>query len=86
MLTKHANGKHPGSKAFPEAKGKPDDINLQAEGVLENILNDPDKSVKMRPGKSGVQLLQVHKPGGAGVIFKWQNDKWEFSYFTENLE
>ena len=41
LLTKHANGKHPGSKAFPEAKGKPDDINLQAEGVLENILNDP---------------------------------------------
>ena len=42
--------------------------------------------LKYGPGKSGVQLLQVHKLGGAGVIFKWQNDKWEFSYFTENLE
>jgi hypothetical protein len=52
-LTKHASGKRGGSSAFPDPKGNPAQINQQAQTALENILNDPAKVVKQRPGRPG---------------------------------
>ena len=70
-LSKHAAGKRVGSSAFPDAKGNPAQINQQAKKVLDDILNDPNKVVKQRPGRPGEQLLQVHRPDGSGVMYKW---------------
>jgi hypothetical protein len=84
-LAKHTSDKRKGSKAFPEAKGTPAQINQQAQKVLDDILNDPDKVIKQRPGRPGDQLLQVHRPDGSGVIFKWNGTSWDFSHFAENL-
>jgi len=84
-LSKHARGQRAGSKGFPEIKGGPAEINAQASKVLDGILKDPDKIVKVRPGAGGKQILQVSRADGTGAIFKMENGQWTFSHFAENL-
>ncbi|HYB76583.1 MAG TPA: DUF4157 domain-containing protein [Candidatus Bathyarchaeia archaeon] len=84
-LSKHARGQRPGSKGFPEIKGGPAEINTQAANILDQILKDPNKIIKVRPGRGGEQILQVSRPDGTGAIFTMQNGQWTFSYFAENL-
>jgi hypothetical protein len=84
-LTKHAKGQRPGSKGFPEIKGNPEQINKQASEILDGILHDPDRVVKVRPGKGGEEILQVNRPDGTGAIFKKKDGQWVFSNLAENL-
>jgi hypothetical protein len=53
--------------------------------LLDDILNDPARMIKQRPGRPGEQLLQVFRPDGSGVIYKWDGSQWVFSHFAENL-
>lgn len=84
-LSKHARGQRAGSRGFPEIKGGPPEINAQAADILDQILNDANKIIKVRPGRGGVEILQVSRPDGTGAIFTMQNGQWTFSYFAENL-
>lgn len=84
-LAKHGSGKRGGSSAFPDPSGKPSQINAKAQQALNDILNDPARTVKQRPGRPGEQLLQINRPDGSGVIFKWDGAQWQFSHFAENL-
>jgi hypothetical protein len=84
-LSKHAAGKRAGSSAFPDPKGSPTQITQQAQKLLDDILNDPARMIKQRPGRPGEQLLQVLGPDGSGVIYKWDGTQWVFSHFAENL-
>lgn len=84
-LTKHASGQRFGSKAFPEIEGGPRQINEQASKILDDMINDPNKIVKIRPGKGGEQILQVSRPDGTGAIFKMEGGQWTFSHFAESL-
>jgi RHS repeat-associated protein len=85
-LTKHGAGKRAGSSIFPDPKGGPSDINKKAQELLDDILTDPKSAIKQRTGKGGDQILQVHRPDGAGAIFKSDSTgEWVFSHFGENL-
>jgi RHS repeat-associated protein len=84
-LTKHGKGQRAGSKGFPDIKGSPKDINKQAAEVLDGIVSDPNKVIKVRPGKGGEEILQVSRPDGTGAIYKKVNGQWVFSHFAENL-
>jgi len=84
-LSKHAAGIRSGSNAFANPKGNPTQINEQAQKLLGDILNDPAKTVKQRPGRPGEQLLQISRSDGSGVIYKWDGSNWVFSHFAENL-
>jgi hypothetical protein len=84
-LAKHSQGKRSASSAFPQAKGNPSQYNSQAQAILDDIIADPSSIRKIRPGKAGEQLLQINKPNGTGVIYKFKNGQWEFSHFAENL-
>jgi hypothetical protein len=84
-LAKHSKGKRPGAKGFPEATGNPKAINKQASEVLDGIMNDPAKTVKLRPGKGDEQIMQVNRPDGTSAIFKLKDGNWVFSHFAENL-
>lgn len=84
-LSKHASGKRAGSSAFPDPKGSPAQINQQAQKLLDDILNDPARMLKQRPGRPGEQLLQIFRPDGSGVIYKRDGTQWVFSHFAENL-
>jgi RHS repeat-associated protein len=84
-LTKHAKGQRAGSKGFPEIKGNQEQINKQASEILDGILHDPNRVVKVRPGKGGEEILQVNRPDGTGAIFKKVNGQWVFSHFAEDL-
>jgi YD repeat-containing protein len=59
--------------------------NADGQAALDSILNDPARAVKQRPGKPGEWLLQINRPDGSGVIFKWNGTDWQFSHFAENL-
>ena len=84
-LSKHGTGKRTSSCPFPAPMGTPAQINAQAEKVLEDILTHPDKVIKQRLGRPGEQLLQIHRPDGSGVIYKWDGKEWVFSHFGVNL-
>ncbi len=84
-LTKHAKGQRAGSQGFPEIKGNQEQINEQASEIMDGILHDPNRVVKVRPGKGGEEILQVNRPDGTGAIFKKVNGQWVFSHFAENL-
>jgi hypothetical protein len=84
-LAKHAVGARSGSSAFPAPSGSPANINKQASELLSDILSDPSSVMKQRPGRPGEQLLQIFRPDGSGVIYKWKDTGWVFSHFAENL-
>jgi hypothetical protein len=84
-LSKHGSGKRPGSTSFPNPNGNPAQINQQAKDLLDDILTDPAGIIRQRPGRPGDQLIQISKPDGSGVIYKWDGIQWVFSHFGENL-
>ena len=84
-LAKHAVGARSGSSAFPAPSGSPANINKQASDLLSDIISDPSSVMKQRPGRPGEQLLQIFRPDGSGVIYKWKDTGWVFSHFAENL-
>jgi RHS repeat-associated protein len=82
-LTKHGTGARTGNSVFPVPRGNPDGINKQAADLVDDLLENG--TIITRPGKGGVDILQVNKPNGAGMIFKSDGSSWNFSHFAENL-
>jgi hypothetical protein len=80
-LTKHGTGARSGNSAFPAPKGNSVNINRQARDIADAILTHPQVRSKIRTGKPGEVVLQVFRPDGAGIVFKWKNDRWEFNFF-----
>jgi hypothetical protein len=66
-LTKHNSVSRPGS-VFTATFGNQSQINAQADKILSDILNDPNKSVKFQPGGEVFDITSS-KYGNGGVRF-----------------
>ena len=83
-LTKagRALAKHGGREGstFPKPKGTPAQINQQGQAILEKILNDPNKIVKIENSKRFGKIIDIEIPNKGGVRY---NTNGEFITFIE---
>jgi len=79
-LTKHQAGARAGSTKFPKAKGSPATINQQAQGVLDDILNNPGTKFNQGHRPRFGDTIEAIAPDGRGVVF---DAKGNFLFFGE---
>jgi hypothetical protein len=79
-LTKHAPGQRSGSTKFPTLSGNPQQINRQAQDIVDHILTNPGTTVVYsHRGRFG-QTVEFTDPSGRGIVY---NSKGEFLFFKE---
>lgn len=65
-LAKHGN--RPGS-IFPKPKGNPQQMNQQAQEIVEEILNNPGTTITTRTHPRFGEIIEVRAPDGRRIIY-----------------
>ncbi len=79
-LTKHGKGARGGNRLFPPARGNPEQINRQAQTIVEEILgNSETKVLRSTRGRFG-ETIEYIAPDGRGIVYDAQRN---FLFFRE---
>ncbi len=82
-LTKHGAGKRAGNSAIPSPRGNPTAINKQAADLVDDIVENG--SITTRTTAKGMNVTQIAKDDGVGMVFEDLGGNYNFKYFGENL-